>query len=394
MSYIEDMSPELERLRAAHQDVDEPDPVLLSSVRERVLAGAEPELAMVHPGPAQHAPRDHAARATRGRAGPRRRRQPLLRRMALAGIVASLLAAVSAVSLDVAPPSGRGPGLPKLDAVAQARAALLPPDAIAHYTVALSRNPEEGPADPRYADCNAGPMKVWRASDPRRWRAVQPVSDNPACGTMDLSQGMGPVIAPRFEVSYTEEQTAFYVPGRDVMLVITGHDKGVYDDSSAASMAASIQLFATPPQRSIDRREAKRAAEFVDNRPPDMISDIEQKLAAGELRDQGQTTREGRRVRVLTGETERSDGKNVFSRTRIEYVVDAETFAPVSATTTTTNTDSGATDSTTARFGDYEQIPLTRDSAKLLKIDAKPGTQVIERTIEQIKNPPPDNESK
>jgi hypothetical protein len=393
MSYIEDMGPELERLRAAHQDVDEPDPVLLRSVRERVLAGAEPELAMVHPGPALHAHREHAAPATRGRAGPRRRR-PLLRRMALAGIVASLLAAVTAISLDVAPPSGGGPGLPKLDAVAQARAALLPPNAIAHYTVALSRKPEEGPADPRYTDCNAGPMKVWRASDPRRWRAVQPVSDNPACGTIDLSQRMGPVIAPRFEVSYTEEQTAFYVPGRDVMLVITGHDKGMYDDSSAASMAASIQLFATPPDRSIDRKEAKQAAEFVGNRPPDMISDIEQKLAADELREQGETTREGRRVRVLTGETERSDGKNVFSRTRIEYVVDAQTFAPVSATTTTTNTDSGATDSTTARFGDYEQIPLTRDSAKLLKIDAKPGTQMIERTIEQIKNPPPDNESK
>ena len=315
--------------------------------------------------------------------------------MALAGAVASVLAAVTAVSLDVAPPNGRGSGLPKLDAVAQARAALLPPDAIAHYTVALSRDPEEGSADPRNADCDAGPMKVWRASDPRRWRAVQPVSDNPACGTMDLSQGMGPVTAPRFEVSYTQEQTALYVPGRDVMLVITGHDKGVYDDSSAASMAASIQLFATPPDRSIDREEAiKRAGEFVDNRPPDMISDIEQKLAAGELRDQGESTREGRRVRVLTGETERGDGKNVFSRTRIEYVVDAETFAPVSAATTTTNADSGATDSTTARFGDYEQIPLTRDSAKLLKIDAKPGTQVIERTIGQIKNPPPDDSRK
>jgi hypothetical protein len=392
MSYFEDISPELERLRAAHQDVDEPDPVLLSSVRERVLAGAEPEPAMVHPGPAQHAPGEYAARATRGRAGPRRRR-PLLWRMALAGIVASLLAAVTAVSLNVAPPSGGGPGLPKLDAVAQARAALLPPDAIAHYTVALSRNPEERPADPRHADCSAGPMKVWRASDPRRWRAVQPVSDNPACGTMDLSQGMGPVIAPRFEVSYTEEQTAFYVPGRDVMLVITGHDKGVYDDSSAASMAASIQLFAIPPDRSINRKEAM-AGELVDNRPPDMISDIEEKLAAGELRDRGETTRAGRRVRVLTGETERRDGESVSSRTRIEYVVDAETFAPVSATTTTTNTDSGATDSTTARFGDYEQIPLTRGRAKLLKIDAKPGTQVIERTIKQIKNPPPDNESK
>jgi hypothetical protein len=56
--------------------------------------------------------------------------------------------------------------------------------------------------------------------------------------------------------------------------------------------------------------------------------------------------------------------------------------------------ESGATASTTAKFADYERIPLTRDSAKLLQIDVKPGTKVIERTIEQIKNPPPDNERK
>jgi hypothetical protein len=52
--------------------------------------------------------------------------------------------------------------------------------------------------------------------------------------------------------------------------------------------------------------------------------------------------------------------------------------------------DSGATASTTAKFGDYARIPLTHDSARLLEIDAKPGTKVIERTIEQIKNPPPE----
>lgn len=355
------MSPELERLRAAHEDVAEPDPLLLSRVRERVLAGT----ATVQREPARHAPRQHVARAVRGRAG------PSLRRAALAGAAAAVLASVAAVSLDVAPPS-----VPKLDAVAQARAALMPSDAIVHYTVALTR----GSAS---ADCNPGPMQVWRASNPRRWRAVQPVSDNPECGTIDLSQGMGPVTAPRFEVSYTEKQTAFYVPGRNVMLVITGHDKAVYDDSSAASMAASIQLLVTPP----DRTRIKRGADFVDNRPPDMISDIEQKLAARELRDEGDTTRGGREVRVLTGETVRRDGEHVFSRTRIEYVVDAKTFAPVSATTTTTDTSSGATDSTTATFGGYERIPLTRDSRKLLEIDAAPGTQVIERTIGQIKKP-------
>jgi hypothetical protein len=129
---------------------------------------------------------------------------------------------------------------------------------------------------------------------------------------------------------------------------------------------------------------------FVDSRPPDLISDIEQMLAKADLRDQGEATRNGRKVRVLTGDRERGDGKRVWVRTKIEYVVDAETFAPISATSTSTMQDSGATASTTARFADYERIPLTRDSAKLLEIHAKPDTKVIERTIEQIKNPPPE----
>jgi hypothetical protein len=99
--------------------------------------------------------------------------------------------------------------------------------------------------------------------------------------------------------------------------------------------------------------------------------------------------RGGRRVHVLSGDRARGDGRSVWVRTRIEYVVDAETFAPISATSTSTMQDSGATASTTARFGDYDRIPLTRDSAKLLEIDAKRGTKVIEQTIDQIKNPPP-----
>jgi DNA-binding CsgD family transcriptional regulator len=40
-----------------------------------------------------------------------------------------------------------------------------------------------------------------------------------------------------------------------------------------------------------------------------------------------------------------------------------------------------------ATFGGYERIPLAGAGADLLEIDAAPGTRVIERTIEQIKNP-------
>jgi hypothetical protein len=374
MSHVEDISPELERLRAAHREIAEPDAVLLSTVRERVLSGGDPAAAAAPAG------RERAAGVRRGRAGPGRRR-PVLRRFVLAGAAASVLAAAVAISLQV---GSRGDGLPRIDAVAQARAALLPPDAIAHYTVALSREPEEGRGGARFADCNAGPLEVWRATEPTRWRAVQPVSADPRCGTLDLSQGLGPVTAPRFEVAYADGRTQMYVPGRDIMLVIDdGNDAaaGERRAPSTAAAAASIQFFATPP----DRRPGREAPPepFVDNRPPDLISDIEQLLAAGTLRDAGETTRDGRRVRVLTGESRRGD----WVRTRIEYVVDARTFAPISATSTSTMQDSDATASTTAVFGGYERIPLTRDNAALLEIEVEPGTEIVRRTIEQIKDP-------
>ena len=363
MSPTEEMSPELERLRAAHREVAGPDPVVLQRVRERVLSEV----------------------ATRPAPVRRRRR---IGRLALAGGLAAQLALVAAVSLDIASPGGGGPGLPRIDAVAQARAALLPPNAIAHYTVALSRKPKEGPADPRFADCNAGPMEVWRAAEPTRWRAVQPVSDNPACGTLDLSQGLGPVTAPRFEVAYGDGRTEMYVPGRDLMLVINDENapaEGERRAPSTAAGAASIQLFATPPDR---RKPALRErAQLVDSRPPDLISDIEQMLARGELGVRRKTTRDGRRVRVLTGYVIPGGGRGPWAWTEITYVVDAATFAPISAKSTSAMRGSGARASTTARFGDYQRIPLTPNNAQLLEIDAAPGTKVVERTIQQIKNP-------
>jgi hypothetical protein len=398
MSHVDDTSPELERLRAAHREIAKPDPVVLSRVRDRVLSGIDDRPAPPRRAAAERVRAEPDPWTSRRRAGPRRRRPPL-RRFALAGAVASLLAAVTAVVLDVSPPSDGGTALPRVDAVAQARAALLPPKAIAHYTVALSRDPEEGRADPRFADCNAGPLEVWRATDPTRWRAVQPVSANPSCGTLDLSQGLGPVTAPRFEVSYAEGRTEMYVPGRDLVLVINDENApadGERRAPSTAAAAASIQFFATPPDRTLGagNRPPRDTRPFVDNRPPDLISDIEQMLAKGELRDQGEATRAGRKVRVLTGDRERGDGRSVRGRTKIEYVADAETFEPISATSTSTTQDPHATASTTAKFGDYERIPLTPDSVTLLEIDPKPGTTVIERTIEQIKNPPPERARK
>jgi hypothetical protein len=384
MSTREETSPELERLRAAHSQIPDPDPELLNTVLERALRAAERGPELHERDPVLSAARERAGRVAAPRAGPRsaaRRR----RRLAFAA-AACVLAGVTAVSIDLAPRGGGG-SLPQISAIEQARAALAAPGVIVHYTVTLSRDGgEELSRDPRYADCNAGPLRVWRATDPTRWRAVQPVSDNPGCGTMDLSQGLGPVVAPRLEVSYAHGRTSSYVPGRDIMLVIDDEDAPAEGELRApgnAAGAASIQLFSTPPVR----KPGRDGRPFVDTRPPDPVSDVERLLAEAKLRDQGPTMRDGRRVRVLTAGWTRGDGERAVQTTTVEYVVDAETFAPIAATSTTRMEESGAAASTRATFTDYERIPLTGDSAKLLEIQPERTPRVVEQTIEQIKNP-------
>jgi hypothetical protein len=252
--------------------------------------------------------------------------------------------------------------------------------------VALSADRPD--TSPSLADCNAGPLEVWRAANPTRWRAVQPVSADPRCGTMDLSQGYGPVVAPRLEVSYANGRTSSYVPGRDVMLVIVDEDaprEGERRAPSSAAGAASIQLMSIPPRRKRRGDEPPRAI----GRAPDPVTDVEQLLAKGELRDEGEQVRGGRRVRLLVGNTTRGVGNRIFETTRIEYLVDAESFAPIAVTSTTRSRLAGEATSATVRatFAGYERIPLTRETADLLRIKPAREPKVVELTIEDIKNP-------
>ena len=204
---------------------------------------------------------------------------------------------------------------------------------------------------------------------------------------MDLSQGLGPVVAPRLEVSYANGRTSSYVPGRNIMLVINDEDAPADGERRApgsAANAAAIQLFSTPPVR----KPGRDGEPFVEAGSPDPVSDVERLLAEGKLRDHGVSVRDGRRVRVLSATSTRGVGPDAFDTTTVEYVVDAETFAPIAATTTTRMQDSGATATTRAAFTGYERIPLTGDTAAMLEIRPERTPKVVEQTIEQIKNPP------
>jgi hypothetical protein len=203
---------------------------------------------------------------------------------------------------------------------------------------------------------------------------------------MDLSQGYGPVVAPRLEVSYAGGRTSSYVPGRDLMLVIVDDEaqkEGELRAPSSAANASSIQLMSVPPR---DRMGFGDGGPPAIARAPDPVSEIERLLAKGEVRDKGEQVRDGRRVRVLSASWTRGNGKVVIERSAIEYLVDAETFAPIAATSTS-RVDSERVATVRATFANYERMPLTHDSAKLLKIAPVRKPKVVEQTIEQIKNP-------
>jgi hypothetical protein len=117
------------------------------------------------------------------------------------------------------------------------------------------------------------------------------MSDYPACGKVDLSQGLGPVTARWLEISYGGGRTSVYGPARDLMLVIND-EKAPADGERRApcspGSAASIQLFSTPPVH----KPGRDGASFVGSRPPDLIAAVEQMLATRELRERGESVRE------------------------------------------------------------------------------------------------------
>jgi hypothetical protein len=341
------MSHELERLREAHRRIEPPDPEVLDGVRRQLLAAAERE----------------SGRRPRLLTPAGRRRRPV-RRLAIAGAAAAAIAAAVVVL-----PSDEVGGPRVVDAIAKARQALAAPGEIVHYTLKV-----DGPSAP---GCEVGPMEIWRTAQPTRWHAVQPVPDAERCGSADLQMGE-PIVPPRVELAYHGGRLQTYVPGSDILQVIDDTDQpreGERRAPSDASNMATLQIMGVVAKARRGFEEAPAIA-----RLPDPVTGVEQLLEDGELRDTGVRDRGGGLVRVLAGTSHRLD----IERTEIKYVVDADTFAPI-AVSATTRVRGGATGTIRATFGDYERIPLTADTEKLLEIQPERRPQVTRLTIEQIK---------
>lgn len=259
---------------------------------------------------------------------PRRR----LALLATPAVAAAVLAAVLLV----------GTGGERLDVVAEARAALSPPDAIVHMVIREDPGPGAPPPPPIVTE-------QWAAVDPLRWRVVHELPSGTAFGVAVEGQD-GYLLVGHVEQSYADGVRRAYRSKPEPLLRVT---KGLSDEGPAARVSSPQGAFGGPQV------------------------DLRAMLASGEVRDAGEHRLDGRPVRRLVGEP----GPDLYppgtsSGTSFVYDVDPETFAPVRYAIDFPEPIGPDTE----YFVDvYERIPLTPETAQLLEIQTPPDTEVVER---------------
>lgn len=301
------------------------------------------------------------------RAGDRRDRR---RRREWQGAGVAGVAALASVVAFALPSTGT-----RIDVLAEARAAVADrPGVILHYAVRSESTLPVSRADQRRArGCQPRALpEMWVAtsSGPPRYRTRLP---QPRCGTSTIDDRIatGPL-----EVAYGDRTQWLYAPADGWMQELT-------DLPAAADEQAAVPLLGDP------RLQGSGVSD-----PVDQIRDM---LARGRVRDAG-TVRGpgGRQLRRLVGSyTERRGDPKAQEDwpVRVDYLVDADTFAPVVLRTTfrqsvprdielgwgkSPTVHRMITD--TQRFEIYERLPLTKENEALLRPAPAPGTDVIRRT--------------
>ncbi len=256
------------------------------------------------------------------------------------------LAALAAAALLLLPP---GDG--RLDVVAEARAALGRPGEIVHMITTTTVDiPSERGLVP---DSCTVPLEQWQAADPLRWRMVQVPSP---CNAGMMITADGSAVTGRSESAYADGTQTTYWPEADKVDIVRGLDSRP----------------PRPPQ-----------AWFVGDVEP--VAEVRRMLAEGELEDRGVSDLpDGRTVRTLTGELRTPDRPGT-----LEYVVDAESLAPIHATTTSIGPvldDRSREEHITVRvaFDRYERLPLNDETAGLLTIRPERPAAVTEREADEL----------
>lgn len=281
---------------------------------------------------------DFGDRLERAAASPR-----VPRRRWVLGLGGSLVAA-GATAAIILLTGGTAVRVRPLDAVAQARAALAPPGRIVHMVVVTGVHINRS----RAVDDDA-PTETWTAVSPPRWRVRQ---TSPPGGATD-------------EVSYAHGSQRTYVAARDELRV----QRGYSDDGAAARAPSFLGL--------------RGAAD-----PAGVLRGM---LDSGRLRDAGERTVAGRRVRRLVGSIGATAGGQPARS--LVYDVDPDTFAPVDGTLTDhvrlprpgKGGESTQDITVVIKVKRYETLPDTPANAHLLRIATTPRTKVIVRSAAALR---------
>lgn len=229
------------------------------------------------------------------------------------------------------------------DIVAEAYTALIPKDSVAHTVVRSSLSSPGGGRPLRSR------TEQWGTTRPLRYRIVIPDQSGPS-GVFTDENG---VPVGRQEIAYADGEQQVYRPGANTLTITTGLD----DQEALAALGPG---------------------------GADAMSNVRSLLEEGKLKDAGRARVSGRTVQRLVGSEATPDG--AVTR-RIVYHVDPETARPVGGTLTFKTPPAGPT---TIRFTvDYERLPPTAASTRLLEITTNPGTRVIRRPARRARTTDP-----
>lgn len=207
---------------------------------------------------------------------------------------------------------GASPGSRSVDVLGQAQAALATGGELVHYAVRESDGPSTGTGiELRVARdrCpKTGPVEVWQATNPVRWRVVRPaLVRSPGCRGARGSAADG--LLGEQHYAFADGTLTRYSPEEDRLTITHGYGSG---RGSTAELTGGMFPGKT------------RAVE------PLMM--LRRMLADGMLVEKGERTVGGRPVRTLSQTTEQRrliNGKASTWDQVTVYDVDAETFAPV-----------------------------------------------------------------
>ena len=254
------------------------------------------------------------ARATRKR--PRRR------------LVVAIPTAVGLATVGViAIPRGHG-----IDAIAEARQALAPANEIVHMKITFKL--------PGRARMIAGGTEQWYAADPPRWKTRS---------IMPSPKGRATKLGGMVERVYSGDRMRIYLAKRDVAYINRGVKVAVKPVGAPGPGVAG----------------------------GDPATELRKQLDAGDLRDDGVVTHDGKQVRRLVRE-QKIGKRNVQ---QFVYYMDPQTFAPLGGVMRFFLNGNRRASSFEFVISDYQRIPLNAESERLLKLTKTPDTKYVWRDV-------------